>query len=127
MESNKILVKHHKVKNMKVKEIIVDSQTVKEILNAFILNEKTQKEIVNQLVDEDLQWLTKSKEEQTKLIYSRLKSETIVLYLHSNNYMPNCDSYSVTENEDGDFYINSFTYTNNVEESKLEGAIKNGR
>ena len=123
----KILVKHHKVNNMKVKEMIIELETINSILDNIVLDKDYQKEVVNKLVDETTDWLSKSEEEQKKLIYSRLRNETIILYLHSNNYMPNSDGYSVTENDNGDLYINSFTYTNSINQNKIEGVIKNGK
>lgn len=125
MENNTILVSHSKVKNMKVKELIINHSIVDNILNTVILTEEAQLEALDALIERNPNWLELKIETQKALIYKEMKEVTILTYLNANNYLPNVDSCSVAVNEDGDYYITAFSYENTKEQEILEEEIIN--
>lgn len=125
MKNNTILVSHSKVKNMKVKELIINHSIVENILNTVVLTEEAQSEALDALIDRNPNWLELKLETQKALIYKEMKETTILTYLNANNYLPNVDSCSIAVNEDGDYYITAFSYDNTKEQKILEEEIIN--
>lgn len=115
----KIYVTHHKIKNLKIKELAIPQSLSLEIIKNYPLEESMQIESVNQLVDHTTNWMSLDDKEQIRLIENRLLQENVVTYLLNEGYLLNATDYSSGIDSNGTIVVRAFETTLTAKEKRI--------
>ena len=115
----KIYVTHHKIKNLKIKELASPQSLSLEIIKNYPLEESMQIESVNQLVDHTTNWMSLDDKEQIRLIENRLLQENVVTYLLNEGYLLNATDYSSGIDSNGTIVVRAFETTLTAKEKRI--------
>lgn len=104
-----IFITQQEVANMKVDHIHVTDFAIQTILKTVHLNQDSQNEIVDKLVDRNPNWARLTPESQINKIKVALTQETVAEYLRLNKYISeNVDMLEMGIDKEGSIVVSAF-------------------